>query len=774
MSAPVRGPAQPGLRIAMVTAFGTAHGGYFSDLLLGLLCSDARALGHEAAMVRVYYHGADRATDDEVSRQLADWLVDQRIDLVVTDRVLANEPFAQWKARRPGSRMLLLPPPEGMGSVPAADAALSFRPYERRRAHGDMGDEARRAFAMWLTSGLAPPGALDLPGLSEVRGGHPQPPVRSLTEACEGPPLAFRPVVDFTVIAASESFTVPAVPYTVFGNGGCPYSRDVTQAAPYRDLAALHDGEILRKGCAFCTMGGDYDKRSDEETVASVLGQVEYLVAHLPKPHAFVLTDQHPLRYLPMLLERAERRGVGDLTWLLETRADWLVEHRAALTQGIEIAARTGTRLELYLIGFESFCDDDLILYNKGITRAGLLAAVDLVRELARAHQAHFGYTRERGHSVILFHPWTTPESLRASGETLRAHGLSDFFYDITRNRLRLYPRLPISALATSQGLVHDGWDGVEASQTARAKGYSVDIPWRFADPRAALAYEACRRLRTVLGGETEISQLVAVARWAARLDPAHTPSEAQSAEWLDAALDQLSGLFAALLRGSCGERAAPVYFAGACNNACDGCENRDRFWPDDGEALRARVDDARRYGLPVMLAGREPTLHGDFLPLVERAHGPDRRRVGVVSNGRRFAYPRFTAAAVRAGLSDASVKVFAARADEADAVARADGAFHQAIRGIDHLVRAGVRVELRVPLHAGALETLPELAALARARRVPAVRVEVALASLGIDALGAAATAVRALASACRAAGVHLTASPLASGMRGFDRLPA
>jgi hypothetical protein len=38
------------LRIAMVTAFGTRKGGYFSDVLLGLLCSDARTLGHDATI----------------------------------------------------------------------------------------------------------------------------------------------------------------------------------------------------------------------------------------------------------------------------------------------------------------------------------------------------------------------------------------------------------------------------------------------------------------------------------------------------------------------------------------------------------------------------------------------------------------------------------------------------------------------------------------------------------------------------------------------------
>jgi hypothetical protein len=520
-------------------------------------------------------------------------------------------------------------------------------------------------------------------------------------------------------------------------------------------------------------MGGDYDKRPDEDTVASVLRQVVYLTEHLPKPHAFVLTDQHPLRYLPLLLESAERRGVRDVTWLLETRADWLVEHRDALVKSIEVAARTGMRLELYLVGFESFSDEDLELFNKGTTRAGLLAAVELARELARAHPDHFGFTRERGHSLILFHPWTSPERLLASGETLRAHGLSDFFHDMTRNRLRLYPRLPIFALAKAHGLAVEAWEGDEASRTARAKGYSVDIAWRFADPRAALAYEACRRLRGAFGDETEISQLLAVARWVERMDRQRPPA-AESMRGLEAAVGKLAACFGELLHGSRGQRAAPVLFAGACNNGCHGCENRDRFLPDDADALGERVDQARGSGLPLMLAGREPTLHPDFVALVERARGVDCRRVGVTSNGRRFAYRRYAEEAIRAGLSDASIKVFAGRPAEADAVARVEGAFLQAMAGIDNLVRGGVRVEIRLPLHARALDPFPLYPELARAHGVGGIRLEVALDSLGLDALEEAEAAVRVLAAGCRAADVHLTASPLPSGMRGFDRLPA
>ncbi|MFN8641298.1 MAG: radical SAM protein [Candidatus Binatia bacterium] len=763
------------LRIALVSSFGSRDGGYFSDVLLGLLCRDARDLGHDARMLRVYYDGADRARDGEVSARVTAWLDEQRIDLVVADRVLDPASFAQWKTRCPDRRLLLLPPPEGMASVEPGDAAIAYRPYERRRPGGEMGDEVRRAFALWLASGLAPPDAVDIPGLSAVRDGLPEPAARSLVEAADGPRLDYRPVLDFAVIAAGDPASVRPAPYAVFGNGGCPYSRDVSQAAPYRDLPLPGSGEVLRKGCAFCTMGGDYDKRSDADTVESVLRQAAYLVEHLPAPHAFVLTDQHPLRYLPLLLEEAERRGIRAVTWLLETRADWLVEHRAALQRSLEIAARSGTRLELYLVGFESFSDDDLELFNKGVTHATLLAAAALVRELVRAHPACFGYTRERGHSLILFHPWTTPARLRVSGEVLRAHGLADFFHDITRNRLRLYPRLPIFALAASQGLAVDAWEAEAVAGTARAKGYSVDIAWRFADPRAAVAYELCRHLRRAFGNETEISQLLAVARWLEAIDAAAAPGPEEATRRLAAATDRLAARVETLLQGSRGARAAAVLFAGACNNGCSGCENRDRFLPDDADALAERVDEARGRGLPVMLAGREPTLHPELVALVRRARGADGRRVGVVSNGRRFAYPRFARAVVAAGLSDASVKIFAARADAADAITRVGGAFAQAMQGVDHLVRgAGVRVELRALLYAAALDTPPELATLACAHGVGGIRSR--WRSTGSVSAPSPPPPRRWTRSPPPVAPPMSTSppAPLPSGMRGFDRLPS
>jgi hypothetical protein len=72
--------------------------------------------------------------------------------------------------------------------------------------------------------------------------------------------------------------------------------------------------------------------------------------------------------------------------------------------------------------------------------------------------------------------------------------------------------------------------------------------------------------------------------------------------------------------------RAQVVHFAGGCNNACPACTNRDVWLADSREALFRRVDAARDTGRPVLLGGREPTLHPDFIDIKDSLlllHGP-------------------------------------------------------------------------------------------------------------------------------------------------------
>ena len=111
------------------------------------------------------------------------------------------------------------------------------------------------------------------------------------------------------------------------------------------DLALEHGAEgcgLLRTEFLFLERDTPPDVEQQTETYQSIVS------AFAGRPVVIRTLDagsDKPLRYLPLLLERAESRGACDITWLLETRADWLIEHHAVLAQSIEIAQRTGGRL---------------------------------------------------------------------------------------------------------------------------------------------------------------------------------------------------------------------------------------------------------------------------------------------------------------------------------------------------------------------------------------------------------------------------------------------
>jgi MoaA/NifB/PqqE/SkfB family radical SAM enzyme len=251
------------------------------------------------------------------------------------------------------------------------------------------------------------------------------------------------------------------------------------------------------------------------------------------------------------------------------------------------------------------------------------------------------------------------------------------------------------------------------------------------------------------------------------------------------AALESLDALTATLDRlcGARGEGDPPsgsflsgrvVHFTGACNNRCDACANGDSWLSEERDAVLARVREARREGLAVVLAGREPTLHGAFLDAVRAARGDDGRTVAVVTNGRRFVYDAFARAALGAGLRAASVKLFATDETVADAITRSPGAHAQALGGIRALAKLGLRaVEVRAPAHAQNLAGFARYADVTHALGARQVRVEVALDAVGVDHLRDAARAIEALAARCNERGVALVAAPLTAGTTAFDRVP-
>ncbi|MBI2392097.1 MAG: radical SAM protein [Deltaproteobacteria bacterium] len=754
------------LSIGFVLPFGELSESFFPDTLLAQLCADARRAGHRADLVRVYFDGHDQEVDRSIGARLRAWLAEREVDVIVAERVVDMAPLRAHLAAASHRRVVLVSrgdsfdPIDGVDLVVGADPGVT-RSGETRRspAVGEIALAFERVLEA-LADGLDP---TRVPGVGRVVEG------RLIVDAPLERPVRrppFDAVVEMDVIAAGEP--PPITRKTLFGNVGCPYAADPMTTPHFQGVRLPTTRPIARLGCAFCSLGGDYEKRPEAEVVARTLEQATFWAERAPTVRELVLSDQYSLRYLAALMNAA--RGLRPMRWLFAARSDAFVRELSTVRAAVDAAAAAGHTLEVYLTGFESFSDAELLRYNKGVTVAEQIAAIASMRALARERPEAFAYAAARGHSLILWSPWTTPEELRESVDVLRAEGLSELFHEMGRNRLRLYRDLPIFYAAERDGALLEEWESGDEG-VARAKGYNAEHPWRFLDPRTRVAHGVARALRERLGMATELAQLTAAAELAVSAPPDADAEQARARAL--AGVDALERALAGGARAAATERAAVVRLTGSCNNGCLSCPNRDRHLDSSERAARARIEEARSQGGPVVLAGREPTLHPAFLELVRAAAGSDRRAVAIVSNGRRFASSAFARAAVEAGLTRASVKMFGADASTADAIARDAGAHAQALAGMRNLRAAGVRsLEVRAPLHAQNLATLETLPEVARRAGATHLRVEAALDAVGLANLEAAARAVEALSSACARVGLSLESSPLAAGTSLFDRV--
>ncbi|MDB4928444.1 MAG: hypothetical protein JWM10_928, partial [Myxococcaceae bacterium] len=504
--------------VAFGVLYGEAREGFFPDSLLAHLGARARALGCDARMVRVYYDGRDAARDAEVGRRLRRWLDEGAVEVLVLDRVIHPEVVRDWAAAAPGRRCVHVTRGDSFDPVAGVDYVIGARPGLLRRGatrRAPSLPRLARAFEGWLRAWLSggDPGAV--PGVARVEAGA----------LLAGAPLpeddGARP--PFDALVAQEVISLDAPPRTsrrtLFGNVGCPYAAD-PMALPFFAGVELPEGEsVARLGCAFCDMGGDYERRADAEVIADVADQAAFWSARDPSVEEFVLSDQHAVRYLAPLLRAATARGVRPARWLFAARVDTFVRELPKVRAAVAAAAEAGHVVELYLSGFEAFSDDALARFNKGVTVAEQLAAVAAMRALAREHPGRFEYARARGHSMILWDPWARPEELAEGVAVMRRAGMGEMFHEVGRNRLRLYRDLPLFHAAARDGALRERWDEGDAGAGER-KGYNPEHPWRFLDGRSRVAYELALWLREALGPATELAQLAAVADYARGLAP--------------------------------------------------------------------------------------------------------------------------------------------------------------------------------------------------------------------------------------------------------------
>ncbi len=278
---------------------------------------------------------------------------------------------------------------------------------------------------------------------------------------------------------------------------GCPYLVDATKLPPFAGLA-LDRTRVQTRGCSFCLDNtGVYAASSEDDTVARWLSQLR-VVRETAKAGRIevVLVDERPHPFLPRLFrELAEAEAsLAPIELLIKSRVDWLDEHMEELAEACTLAERSGSILHVYLVGFESFDPETLVLFNKGTTVEDNVRAIEQLRDLSRRFPRSFEHRRLRAHGFVAFTPWTTPEALLRNAAAMRAVDFHELRSEAARTRLRLYPQTPLHALAEAEGLLETDFGA--RSDRAAEQGYDASFAWRFRDPRLEAIYAVCEGLR--------------------------------------------------------------------------------------------------------------------------------------------------------------------------------------------------------------------------------------------------------------------------------------
>lgn len=725
------------LAIALVYLRAQGGGDFFADTPFCLAASELRAAGHSAKVYEVFFARGDPARSAALLAELVELLRVSAVDLVVVEHLWQPEFVDAVMAM--GAQLLLTEPDAELGR--RIDFRLQHLTSHRQPLHDlvatlQQGGDLRALANLWV----------ELLGMREPLRCGPEIAHPTIADALR----PFAPVLDVVQLGdrIAEDGSQPPTRKTLDTNKGCPFSAPVAENPAFSQVPMPAQG-VTMAGCSFCFMGGDYKALAWRQAVPLHLDQIAWYQAQMPAQlgrslDEVVLRDQHAIRYLPQLLQGAIDRGLAPVGLLLPGRGDAILRFGAELRAAAEIAAGTGFWFCIYLIGFESFSQAQLDLYNKGVTVQEYADALQQLRALHLDHPDSFRLYAHGSSSFVLWNPWTTLEDLEATTAFARREAVWALAHGIGDTRLRLYRHLPLWWKAKHDGLLATDLDEGDAGATWT--GYAAATPWRAADGRLArceeLASQLLRQCRPSEAlGALETATAWTRRRWPEPLPPLGREELATHADWQ---ADRAE--IAACVAGWCALRqawqrrpqqastaqAAPrvdhssrqraaartVLLGRWCNNDCLRCVGEHAVHDDDIDRLLVQVRAAARASADrVVITGREPLLVKGLPGLLRAAKAEGARSVEVVTNGRALAIAGVATRLAAAGCDAVTVKRHRLHDADEDLETATPGAGVQMWTGVARLRTEAPRLALRLllvptPLGWSELESLVQRAA--------------------------------------------------------------
>jgi hypothetical protein len=497
----------------------------------------------------------------------------------------------------------------------------------------------------------------------------------------------FNPRFNFTFFGASGALEQKKAFVTVVGS--CPYRKDVRSNPAYKRIR--FENTVSTHGCSYCAAAKASPKRPMAEQKKRILmvEQVRYLQAHLPslKEIAVVYPELY-LRALPWIMRNSKRLGITPVIFSGQFRAEVLSRHEADIGVLLQTALDTGFRFVMSVVGLESFCSQDLMIFNRGSV-GEVRKAVKVITRLRNKFDPGF-FMPETVGSFIFFHPWQTVAGLKENIRFLLSEGIRGLFPTLNFNDIRINQDVAVYELAKAHKYLLPAAGG--NVNDIPLGGYFAEYPWGFKDKKT----EQIHALYTGLANKVSdrIGLLEALCDYAGDSSVDHPSSEGKKI------LSRLAGLFSLLLRyyGHKDSEGTPVYIGDTCNASCRPCiYEHARFIKGLPAALRmadAVFSDDQQV---VTIAGREPTLLPWLLPFIKELKRKNPRRIQLVTNARRCVYPHYAASLVGAGVTDFLVKFFSWRPQVHDQFTRSPGSFGQSVAGIAELKRSVKNSERRI-----------------------------------------------------------------------------
>lgn len=273
----------------------------------------------------------------------------------------------------------------------------------------------------------------------------------------------------------------PPLPFLICGEE-CTFRAPLGRN-PFFEGVALSP-PMRRYGCAFCVRPAGRARwkndpvtlfrrqlRALRDTHPSWVGQLQVRAVGEPV-----------MRRVEAICNTLLEVDVPPIALLVDSRVDTLLEQRPALERALHRLADSPHALHMSLVGIESFVDQELALYNKGTRWDQNLDAVLALLALEHDYHPTFDFRRHGGLSLLLQTPWTRPEHLSVNLAVILRARLAGLCGKVLTSRLRLYPDLPLCALAARDGLLLDAYDD-PLLDTARGNMYDDEVPWAFQHP---------------------------------------------------------------------------------------------------------------------------------------------------------------------------------------------------------------------------------------------------------------------------------------------------